>query len=137
MVKLFLVISLISHLGFAQDKVFDFKSEIPGVTAKLKALKLEDDASFEDRFNKLIKELEQTLEREKNICIGELSTHKGEVVSKENRQVCLRKIKGHYLTSFNEIHLLKKRYMTLVHKKQLEQLDENFEKLKSQFEKNF
>ncbi|HLW58018.1 MAG TPA: hypothetical protein VKY27_11555, partial [Bacteriovoracaceae bacterium] len=92
---------------------------------------------FEDQFNLLVKELEQTLEREKNICLGELSTESGEVVGKENRQVCLRTIKGHYIASLNEVHQLRKRYLTLIHQKQMKELDENYQKLKEQFDKSF
>lgn len=127
----------ISFEVFSQDKVFEFDSKIPSLTAKFKELKVEEEARFEDQFNSLVKDLEQTLEKEKNICVGEMSTESGEIIPKENRQLCLRKIKEYYLVSFKEIHLLRKRYLTLVHKKQLEQLDENFEKLKAQFDKNF
>lgn len=137
MVKLFLVFILSTPLVYAQERGFRFESQIPALTSKLKALKLEDDAKFEEQFNGLVGQLEQTLEKEKNICIGEMSTESGEIIPKENRQVCLRSIKGYYLTSFNEIHLLKKRYMTLVHQRQLQALDANMEKLKAQFDKNF
>jgi len=135
--KLFLVFSLLLGQAFAQEKPFHFQSQIPTLGAKLKALKLEDDTRFEDQFNLLVKELEQTLEREKNICLGELSTESGEVVGKENRQVCLRTIKGHYIASLNEVHQLRKRYLTLIHQKQMKELDENYQKLKEQFDKSF
>ncbi len=137
MVKLFLVLFISTGISFAQEKVFEFESKIPELTEKFKALKVEEEIRFEDQFNTLVKELEQTLEKEKNICAGEMSMENGEIVSKENRQLCLRKIKQHYLVSFTQIHLLKKRYLTLIHKKQIDELDENFEKLKSQFDKNF
>jgi len=136
-VKLFLILFFSLGISYAQDKAFEFESKIPELTEKLKALKIEEEIRFEDQFNTLVKELEQTLEKEKSICAGEMSMESGEIVSKENRQLCLRKIKEHYLASFTQIHLLKKRYLTLIHKKQIEQLDENFEKLKSQFDKNF
>lgn len=137
MVKIFFIALLISQSSFAEEKVFVLESKIPELTARLKSLNAEGDAQFEDQFSKVVKELDQVLEKEKNICIGELSTEAGEIVSKEGRQVCLRTIKGHYLASLNQIHLLKKKYMTAIHQKQLTQLDENFEKLKVQFEKNF
>lgn len=137
MVKVFLIFQLILGLAWAQEKKTTLQSRIPELTSRLKALKLEDDLRFEEQFNLLIKELEQTVEREKNICMGELSTDGGEVVTRDNRQLCLRSIKGHYLQSINEIHQLRKRYLTLIHQKQMKELDDNFHKLKEQFDKNF
>lgn len=137
MAKVFLIFSLLLSQAYAQEKSFVFQSQIPGIGAKLKGLKLEDDLRFEDQFNLLVKELEQSLEREKNICLGELSTESGEIIGKENRQVCLRNIKGYYLTSLNEVHQLRKRYLTLIHQKQMKEIDENYRKLKEQFDKSF
>lgn len=137
MVKLFLVICFFSLAALAQGNSFNLESKIPQLTVKLQKLKLEQEPLFEESFNQVVKELDQTLEKEKNICTGELSSEQGQVVAKEERQVCLRTIKGHYLAALNEIHLLKKKYMALIHQRQMSQLDESFEKLKAQFEKKF
>lgn len=135
MVKLLLISTLILTVSaFGQAT---FESKLPQLTAQLKTLKHEDDLKFEDQFNKLIKELEQTLEREKSICMGELGTDSGEVISKAERQVCLRKIKTHYLASLDEVHNLRKRYLTIIHQRQLKELDETYQTIKAQFDKNF
>ncbi len=136
MVKIFLVLLCFSLNSFA-DSEFEFTSKIPEVTKKLKEIKSANLESFEDEFNQQVKELESLFEKEKSICIGEMSTESGAVVAKENRQICLRKMKGHYLSALNAVHDLKKKYLEVIYKKQLNLLNENFEKIKAQFEKNF
>lgn len=136
MVKILLVLLVISVQVMATSE-FEFTSKIPEVTEKLKKLKSPDLESFEEDFNLHIKELESLLEKEKSICTGEMSMENGEVVTKENRQVCLRKMKGHYLSALNIVYDLKKKYLNVIHRKQMTLLDENFKKIKEQFEKNF
>lgn len=136
MVKVFLVLLCFSFHSFANSD-FEFTSKIPEVTQKLKNLKSTNLESFEADFNQQVKDLESLFEKEKSICIGEMSSESGAVVAKENRQICLRKIKGHYLSALNVVHDLKKKYLEVIYKKQLSLLDENFEKIKAQFEKNF
>lgn len=136
MVKVFLVLLCFSFHSFANSD-FEFTSKIPEVTQKLKNLKSSNLESFEADFNQQVKDLESLFEKEKSICIGEMSSESGAVVAKENRQICLRKIKGHYLSALNVVHDLKKKYLEVIYKKQLSLLDENFEKIKAQFEKNF
>lgn len=137
MVKIFLVFLFIWQNTTLAQAPATLESSIPEITTKLKALKLEADQQFEDQFNKLVRQLEQTLEKEKSICIGELSTESGGIISKENRPVCLRALKGHYLKSLDEVHQLRKRYLVLIHQKQLNELEENYNKIKTQFDKNF
>lgn len=136
MVKVFLVLLGFSFHSFANSD-FEFTSKIPEVTQKLKDLKSTNLESFEADFNQQVKDLESLFEKEKSICIGEMSSESGAVVAKENRQICLRKIKGHYLSALNVVHDLKKKYLEVIYKKQLSLLDENFQKIKAQFEKNF
>lgn len=136
MVKIFLVLICFSLNSFA-DSDFEFTSKIPEVAKKLKELKSANLESFEVEFNQQVKELESLFEKEKSICIGEMSTENGTVVAKENRQICLKKMKGHYLSALNVVHDLKKKYLEVIYKKQLSLLDENFAKIKAQFEKNF
>lgn len=136
MVKIFLVLLCFSFHSFANSD-FEFTSKIPEVTQKLKNLKSANLESFEADFNQQVKDLESLFEKEKSICIGEMSSESGVVVAKENRQICLRKMKGHYLSALNVVHDLKKKYLEVIYKKQLGLLDENFEKIKAQFEKNF
>lgn len=136
MVKVFLVLLCFSFHSFANSD-FEFTSKIPEVTQKLKNLKSANLESFEADFNQQVKDLESLFEKEKSICIGEMSSESGVVVAKENRQICLRKMKGHYLSALNVVHDLKKKYLEVIYKKQLGLLDENFEKIKAQFEKNF
>lgn len=138
MVKVFLVFLIFwQNTSYAQEEAPQLESALPEITAKLKALKIETDPNFEEQFNKLVRQLEQTLEKEKSICIGELSTDAGGIISKENRPVCLRTVKGNYLKSLDEVHQLRKKYLSIVHQKQLKELDENYNKIKEQFDKNF
>lgn len=98
---------------------------------------MEDGPGYEDRFNQLVKALEQTLEEEKLFCAGEAADAEGKVLPKDKKQLCFRELKNHYLEAQDTIFNLKKKYLGLIHNRQLEKLSEIQKKLRADIEKSF
>lgn len=141
MVKFLLIFSLV--IGTAQANLFDFSSDktreskIPALVSTLKALELKVDPAFEDEFNKAIKNVEAGIEEEKLYCSGESPDPEGKLLPKDQKQLCMRDLKKHYLEASAVIFEVKKKYLTLIHEKQIEKLTEIQNKLKADIEKNF
>lgn len=121
--------------GFGGDS--EGSSKIPGVIEKINALKLDGAGSFEDEFNKQVKALEAAVEEEKLFCSGELSDEKGRVIPADKKKLCFRDLKKNYLNGNQAIFELKKKYLELLHQRQLNQLTENHNRIKADIEKNF
>lgn len=122
-------------LGFNTDE--DSGGRIPAITEKLKNLEMEEGPAYEDKFNQLVKSLEQTLEEEKLYCSGESANAAGKVLPKEKKQLCFRELKAHYLEAQETIFNLKKKYLGLIHNRQIEKLTEIQKKLRSDIDKSF
>lgn len=141
MVKFLLICSLL--IGTAQANIFDFSSDktreskIPTLLTALKALELKVDPAFEDEFNRAIKSVEAAIEEEKLYCSGESPDAEGKLLPKDQKQLCMRELKKHYLEAATTIFDLKKKYLTLIHENQIEKLTEVQKKLKADIEKNF
>lgn len=141
MVRAFLTLILL--VSTAQADFFGFSSEdglksrIPGLVKKLKELDMNKESNYEENFNLGVKAMENALEEEKLFCAGESADAAGTVLPKEQRQLCFRELKNHYLTATEEIFILKKRYLGKIHAQQLERLTEIQKKLKSDIEKSF
>jgi hypothetical protein len=136
----FILVFLISFnayadfLGFNSDST---KSKIPEIVAKLKSIKVEDGPIYEEKFNQLVKLIENSMEEEKLFCSGETSDSEGKVLPKESKQLCFRELKTHYLEAMETIFNLKKKYLGLIHNRQIEKLTEIQKKLKADIEKSF
>lgn len=142
MVRSLLILSLFisfqasaDFLGFKTGD--DRKSKIPDLIEKLKELKVEDSPAYEDNFNQLVKSIETSMEEEKLFCSGEVADSNGKVVPKESKQLCYRELKTHYLEAMETIFDLKKKYLGLIHNRQIEKLSEIQKKLKADIEKSF
>ena len=142
MVRSLLILSLFisfqasaDFLGFKTGD--DRKSKIPDLIEKLKELKVEDSPAYEDNFNQLVKSIETSMEEEKLFCSGEVADSNGKVVPKESKQLCFRELKTHYLDAMETIFDLKKKYLGLIHNRQIEKLSEIQKKLKADIEKSF
>jgi hypothetical protein len=141
MVRSFLVLFLFAFN--AQADFLGFKtgdgprSKIPALTEKLKKLEMESSPTYEEGFNQLVKTIETTLEEEKLYCSGEAADAEGKVLSRDQKQLCFRELKGHYLEAMDAIFDLKKKYLGLIHTRQVEKLSEIQKKLKSDIEKSF
>lgn len=122
-------------LGFRTGD--DPKSKIPALIEKLKNLKIADSPQYEESFNQLVKSIENSMEEEKLFCSGESSDANGKVVAKENKQLCFRELKTHYLEAMDTIFDLKKKYLGLIHSRQIEKLSEIQQKLKADIDKSF
>lgn len=139
MVRPFLIflICFNAHADFLGFKTGESNSRIPALVEKLKSLPMNDGPSFEDGFNQTIKLIEITIDEEKLICLGESADPSGKVVPKEQKQLCFRKLKANYLEAVETIFNLKKKYLGVIHNRQLEKMNDIQNKLKSDIEKSF
>lgn len=142
MVKFVLILfGLMSYQ--ADANLFDFGSDNPResrivtLIENLKKLDMKDDSSYEEDFNKGVKAIEVGVEEEKLYCAGEATDADGKALPKDQKQLCMRELKKHYLEATTVIFDLKKKYLGLIHQKQLERLSEIQKKLKSDIEKSF
>jgi hypothetical protein len=136
----FILVFLISFNAYADFLGFNYdstKSKIPEIVAKLKSIKVEDGPIYEEKFNQLVKLIENSMEEEKLFCSGETSDSEGKVLPKESKQLCFRELKTHYLEAMQTIFNLKKKYLGLIHNRQIEKLTEIQKKLKADIEKSF
>lgn len=113
------------------------KSRIPDLVEKLKSLEMRPGPAYEEAFNTGVKNIENALEEEKLFCSGESSDSKGRVLPKEQKQLCFRELKSKYLEAQDVVFSLKKKYLGVIHNRQIEKLDEIQKKLKSDIEKSF
>jgi hypothetical protein len=111
-------------------------SKIPGIVEKLKSLEMSDGPMYEDSFNQSVKSIENTLEEEKLFCAGEAPDASGKVLTKD-KQLCFRELKSSYLDAMEVIFDLKKKYLGLIHNRQIQKLSEIQKKLKEDIEKSF
>lgn len=113
------------------------KSKIPDLVEKLKSLDMKAGPGYEEAFNLGVKNIENALEEDKLFCSGESSDSKGRVLPKEQKQLCFRDLKSRYLEAQDVIFSLKKKYLGVIHNRQVEKLEEIQKKLKSDIEKSF
>ena len=112
-------------------------SKIPQLIEKLKELKVEDSPAYEESFNQVVKSIETAIEEEKLFCSGETADPTGKVLPKESKQLCFRDLKTNYLEAMETIFNLKKKYLGLIHNRQIEKLSEIQMKLKADIDKSF
>jgi seryl-tRNA synthetase len=140
MVRTFLVFILISSsvnaqiFGFGEEK---FKSAIPELSKKLKSMEMKSGPQFEEEFNKAVKNVQNAVEEEKLFCSGEAANTEGKTLGKEQKELCFRELKKHYLEAMNVVFVLKKKYLELLHSEHIEKLTEIQKKLAKDIEKNF
>ena len=142
MVKFILMI-LCLHQFEASANLFDFGSDkaraskIPDLVEKLKNLEMKDEPSYEDAFNQSVKAIENGVEEEKLFCSGESTDSEGKTLPPQQKQLCMRELKKHYLEAMKVIYESKRKYLGLIYKKQITKLDEIQKKLSADIEKNF
>jgi seryl-tRNA synthetase len=140
MVRTFLVFILISSsvnaqiFSFGEEK---FKSAIPELSKKLKSMEMKSGPQFEEEFNKAVKNVQNAVEEEKLFCSGEAANTEGKTLGKEQKELCFRELKKHYLEAMNVVFVLKKKYLELLHSEHIEKLTEIQKKLAKDIEKNF
>ena len=133
-----LFISTFAHADFLGFGTNDgYASRLPPLIEKLKSLRLSNDPGFEDIFNQVVKNIETGLEEEKLFCSGEATDPKGRTLPKEQKQLCFRELKAQYIDAVGVIFEMKKKYLGLIHKRQIEKLSEIQSKMKADIEKNF
>lgn len=142
MVKFILILNCL-FIFDAKADLFDFdsdkprESKIPALVEKLKSLEMKEDPSYEEAFNQSVKSIENSMEEEKLFCSGEATDAEGKALPKEQKQLCMRELKKHYLNATMTIFDIKKKYLGFIHQKQLEKLTEIQKKLKADIEKDF
>ena len=133
-----LFLSLQAQADFLGFKIGDSsRSKIPDLIEKLNKLEVEDSPAYEEKFNLLVKSIENSMEEEKLFCSGETADASGKVLPKESKQLCFRDLKTNYLEAMDTIFNLKKKYLGLIHNRQIEKLSEIQKKLKIDIEKSF
>jgi hypothetical protein len=130
-------LSFSAYSDFLGFKSSDNVSKIPALAEKIKSLKVEQGPIFEDSFNQLVRSLETTLEEEKLYCSGESADSAGKVISRDQKQVCFRKLKSNYLEAIESVFNLKKQYLTTIHNNQLEKMNQIQSKIKTDIDKSF
>jgi hypothetical protein len=137
-----MVLIVMASLPVARAQLTDsngnkYESRVPELLQKLKAIEINAHPLFEDNFNSAVKALENVIEEEKLFCSGEAANKDGWVVPKEQRQLCFRQLKNHYLNFTETVFDQKKKYLQVLHQRQLENLSEIQKKLKADIEKSF
>jgi hypothetical protein len=84
-----------------------------------------------------VKNIENAMEEEKLYCTGEASNKEGKTLPSAQKPLCMRELKKQYLEATNVIFDLKKKYLGLIHQRQLQKLGEIQKSLKADIEKNF
>lgn len=132
------IFSFSAKADFLGFKTGDSSSrKIPKLVEKLKELKVEDTPAYEENFNQLVKAIESSMEEEKLFCSGEIADANGKVLPKESKQLCFRDLKSTYLEAMETIFNAKKKYLGLIHTRQIEKLSEIQMKLKADIDKSF
>ena len=140
MVRAFLVLFLLSSSAFGQIFGFGeekFKSSIPELSKKLRGMEMNSGPQFEEDFNKAVKDIQNAVEEEKLFCSGEAADTEGKTLGKEQKELCFRELKKHYLEAMDVVFVLKKKYLELLHSEHIEKLTEIHKKLAKDIEKNF
>lgn len=114
-----------------------YKSKIPELIEKLKSVDQSSLSKFDESFNLTVKQIEAAVEEEKLICSGEATDASGKQVGKDKKQLCFRELKNNYVEATDLIFGLKKKYLELVHSRQLDRLNEIQKKTKAEIEKSF
>jgi len=114
-----------------------YKSKIPEQVEKLKGMEQSNNLEYEDAFNQAVKNIENSVEEEKLLCAGESADGAGKTIPKEQKQLCFRDLKNNYLEAMEVIFNLKKKYLGLIHARQIDQLTVIQKKLKADIDKNF
>jgi hypothetical protein len=130
-------------LALAHADIFDFgdkgghPSKISPLVEKLRALEVKDGPEYEERFNQLVKAIENSIEEEKLFCSGEVADDRGKTLPAAQKQLCMRELKKNYVEAADTIFEMKKKYLGLIHQRQLQKLSEIQKNLKTDIEKNF
>lgn len=139
---IYLTVFLFSFAAFAD--IFDFddkksgrESKLPDLIAKLKKLDVKNGPAYEDEFNQLVKSIENAVEEEKLFCSGESVDSEGKALPAGQKQLCIRDLKNYYLEATQVIFDQKKKYLGILHQKQLDRLTEIQKKTRADIEKNF
>lgn len=142
MVKLFLV--FVFSINFSFANLFDFgakrkedESKITFLIEKIKKLEIKEGPEFEENFNNLVKAMEFTIEQKKLYCSGEAVDDSGKSISVGQSQFCMRELKNDYLNATQIIFEIKRKYLAIIHAKQIKKLNEIESSLKSDIDKNF
>jgi hypothetical protein len=135
LLALFLSSARADFLGFGGGE--SGAGKLSALIPQLEALEVKVDPLFEENFNKTIKSIEQSVEEEKLYCSGEAADAQGKTLSKEKKQLCMRELKKQYSEAVSMIYKMKKKYLGMIHAKQMDQLDEIQSKVKTDLDKNF
>lgn len=140
----FILLTALLYSFAAHADLFDFddkksgrQSKLPDLISKLKKIDIKNEPAFEDEFNQLVKAVENAVEEEKLFCSGESVDSEGKALPAGQKQLCIRDLKNYYLEATEVIFDQKKKYLGIIHQKQIDRLTEIQKKSKTDIEKNF
>jgi hypothetical protein len=144
MVKAVLVFTLfLSSVSYAQFWNFGDKPKptgegrIQAELDKLSDLNIQSGGEFEDKFNRIMKAVNDILEEEKLICSGEVAGPAGILTSRDQKQVCFREMKKSYAVYIEKSFEVKRKYLGVLHQKKLEDLEKIKKSQLEQLERAF
>lgn len=149
----FFLFLLFNCTAFSQDlgeqnNTFEYTKKITLGLNKLKNLAADNYFQKVDDFRA---ELEKYFDHKKRVCEGEFSTvilsgnveskqnKKPLKLSKEERKLCFRELKALQVTFINNLYIARKRYLSFLHTKRIEELEkargESIKSLQDSFNK--
>lgn len=143
MVRTVLISFLFSISAYAQFWNFGDKPETNGASRvqaeleKLSDLNIKAGGEFEDKFNQVMKSVNNILEEEKLICSGEVAGPNGILTSRDQKQVCFREMKKSYAQYIEKSFEIKRKYLGVLHQKKLEDLEKIKKSQLEQLERAF
>lgn len=131
-----------------EANIFDYTKKVHQALKKLKDLPGE---SYFKEIDNYRSELEKYFDQKKRVCEGEFSTviltgvpqedkkntAKPVKLKPEERKLCFRELKALQLTFINNMYQARKRYLTFLHDKRLEELDLSREKAVKSLQDSF
>jgi hypothetical protein len=137
------LIFILSSSAYAQFWNFGDKprptgeGRIQAELEKLSDLKIQSGGEFEDKFNRIMKSVNDILEEEKMICSGEVPGPAGVLTTRDQKQVCFREMKKSYALYIEKSFDVKRKYLGVLHQKKLEDLDKIKKSQLEQLERAF
>lgn len=146
--KLVLLLTFVlSFSAVAQDSPLEYSRKFKQELDQVKDLEPEE---FPKKIDTYRESLERYIQHKKRVCNGEFSTivlggvsteakprRKKNKLSREERTLCFRELKGFQITLVNNIYIARKRFLNFLHEKRLKELDKTRNSTIGRLQKSF
>ena len=120
------------------DSISDKNSSgIDTLVIKMKSLDIKDGPKFEETFNQIVREIETMIENQKLYCSSDSTNNEGKTLPASQKQYCMRELKKKYVDAIKAIFEVKKKYLSFIHERQIDKLNEIQNKMESELDKSF